>query len=97
MFDVDRKCFYPSPNVDSAVIKMTRRDNLDDLISFDHFERLVKTAFQFKRKTIKNNLLKKYDLEIINRVLEKYGFDLSTRSEKIPYYVFVEMSNELLK
>ena len=28
-------------------------DNLDDLISFDHFERLVKTAFQFKRKTIK--------------------------------------------
>ena len=36
-----RKCFYPSPNVDSAVIKMTRRDNLDDLISFDHFERLV--------------------------------------------------------
>ena len=72
-------------------------DNLDDLISFDHFERLVKTAFQFKRKTIKNNLLKKYDLEIINRVLEKYGFDLSTRSEKIPYYVFVEMSNELLK
>lgn len=97
MFDVDRKCFYPSPNVDSAVIKMTRRDNLDDLISFDHFERLVKTAFQFKRKTIKNNLLKKYDLEIINRVLEKYGFDLSARSEKIPYYVFVEMSNELLK
>ncbi len=97
MFDVGRKCFYPSPNVDSAVIKMTRRDNLDDLISFEHFEKLVKSAFQFKRKTIKNNLIKKYDLDVVNRVLEKHGFDLSTRSERIPYSVFVEMSNELLK
>lgn len=97
MFDVGRKCFYPSPNVDSAVIKMTRRDNLDDLISFEHFEKLVKSAFQFKRKTIKNNLIKKYDLDVVNRILEKHGFDLSTRSERIPYYVFVEMSNELLK
>ena len=29
--------------------------------------------------------------------IEKYGYDLSMRSEKIPYYVFVEISNELLK
>ena len=32
-----------------------------------------------------------------SKVLEKYGYDLSMRSEKIPYYVFVEISNELLK
>lgn len=97
MFDVNRKCFYPSPNVDSAVIKMTRRESVSELVSFDHFEKLVKDAFKFKRKTIKNNLINKYDLDIVIKVLEKYGMDISTRSEKIPYYVFVEMSNELLK
>ena len=95
MFDVDRKCFYPSPNVDSAVIKMIRKDNLEDLTSFEHFDKLVKDSFQFKRKTIKNNL-SNYDLKKIDIILNKYGFDINTRSECIPYYVFVEIANELL-
>ncbi len=97
IIDVDRKAFYPTPNVDSAVIKMIRKDNLEDLTSFEHFDKLVKDSFQFKRKTIKNNLINKYNLDIVSKVLEKYSYDLSTRSEKIPYYVFVEISNELLK
>ena len=97
IIDVDRKAFYPTPNVDSAVIKMIRKDNLEDLTSFEHFDKLVKDSFQFKRKTIKNNLINKYNLDIVSKVLEKYGYDLSMRSEKIPYYVFVEISNELLK
>ncbi|MBP8688083.1 MAG: ribosomal RNA small subunit methyltransferase A, partial [Bacilli bacterium] len=33
IIDVDRKAFYPTPNVDSAVIKMIRKDNLEDLTS----------------------------------------------------------------
>ena len=97
VIDVDRKCFYPMPNVDSAVIKMTRKEKLEKLTSFEHFDKLVKDSFQFKRKTIKNNLINKYNLDIVSKVLEKYGYDLSMRSEKIPYYVFVEISNELLK
>lgn len=97
IIDVGRKCFYPTPNVDSAVIKMKRKDILEEVTSFEHFEKLVKDAFQFKRKTIKNNLIKKYDIDVISKILEKNGFDLSTRSENIPYYVFVQMSNELLK
>lgn len=97
IIDVDRKAFYPTPNVDSAVIKMIRKDNLEALTSFEHFDKLVKDSFQFKRKTIKNNLINKYNLDIVSKVLEKYGYDLSMRSEKIPYYVFVEISNELLK
>ena len=31
IIDVDRKAFYPTPNVDSAVIKMIRKDSLEDL------------------------------------------------------------------
>lgn len=97
VIDVDRSAFYPTPNVDSAVIKMTRKNKLEELTSFEHFDKLVKDSFQFKRKTIKNNLIKKYDLDVVSKVLEKYGYNLGMRSEKIPYYVFVEISNELLK
>ena len=38
-----------------------------------------------------------YDINIIESVLEKYNFNINTRSENIPYYVFVELANELLK
>ena len=49
---------------------------------------------KIKRKTIKNNLVG-YDLDIISNILTKYGFDINTRSENIPYNVFVEIANEL--
>lgn len=96
VFNVSKNCFIPKPNVDSAVIKMVRKTNKEFLKDINHFNRLVKASFRYKRKTIKNNLYD-YDLSIVELVLKKYGFDLSSRSEMIPYNVFVELSNELVK
>lgn len=96
VFNVSRNSFVPKPNVDSAVIKMVRKENKEFLNDINHFNKLVKDCFRFKRKTIKNNLVG-YDLDIVDKILCKYGFNLTSRSEMIPYYVFVEMSNELVK
>lgn len=96
IFNVSRNCFIPKPNVDSAVIKMTRKEEREYLKDINHFSKLVKDSFRFKRKTIKNNL-NGYDLDKINSILNKYGFDISDRSEMIPYNVFVDISNELVK
>ena len=60
LFEVPRKAFYPVPNVDSAILKLTRKEDkvfLDE----DKFFKFVKSAFQFKRKNLRNNL-KSYDL-----------------------------------
>lgn len=96
VFNVSRNCFVPKPNVDSAVIKMVRKDSREFLKDIKHFSRLVKDSFRFKRKTIKNNL-NGYNMEIIGNVLNKHGFKITDRSEMIPYNVFVELSNELIK
>lgn len=96
VINVSKNCFVPKPKVDSAVIKMTRKNELEKVLDRAYFSKVVKDSFRFKRKTIKNNLCN-YDMDIISRVLNKYGFDVSTRSENIPYYVFVELSNELFK
>lgn len=96
VFNVSRNSFIPKPNVDSAVIKMVKKENREFLNDLNHFSKLVKDSFRFKRKTIKNNL-NGYNLEIVNNVLNKYGFDINSRSEMIPYYVFVHISNELVK
>lgn len=94
--NVSKNCFVPRPKIDSSVIRMKKRDNLLYLKDFDHFEKLLKDSFRFKRKTIKNNL-SDYDLNIVDRVLSKYGFDINSRSEELSYEIFVELSNELCK
>ena len=58
------------------------------------FKKIVRDSFVYKRKTIRNNL-KKYDLNKIEKVLNKYGYDLSVRAENLKLEVFVEISNAL--
>ena len=95
-FFVSRKLFVPEPNVDSVIVSFNEKKDKLFLENFNYFDKLVKSAFQFKRKTIKNNL-KNYDLSIIEEVLKNNGFDLGSRAETIPYEVFVDMANELYK
>ena len=96
LFNVSRNSFIPKPNVDSAVIKMIRKENVEYIKDIKIFNKLVKDSFKFKRKTIKNNL-NGYNLEIINNILNKHGFDINCRSEVVPYNIFVEIANELIK
>ena len=93
LFDVSRKYFVPEPNVDSSVICLEKRNLLGNT-NKETFERLIKDAFQFKRKNLKNNL-KGYDLDKINEILIKYNYDLSNRAEDIPTEVFIEIAKIL--
>lgn len=96
LMDVSRHVFMPMPNVDSIVLGLDKKDKVYDLEDKNHFFKLVKDSFVQKRKTIKNNL-RSYNLDIIEKVLNKYNFNLATRAEEIPLEVFVEISNELVK
>jgi 16S rRNA (adenine1518-N6/adenine1519-N6)-dimethyltransferase len=54
LFDVDPNCFNPPPKVVSGVIRLTRRENVPVMKSHKAFTNLVKTAFQQRRKTLRN-------------------------------------------
>ena len=94
-FFVSRKEFIPEPNVDSVVISFTEKEEKLYLKDFAFFEKIVRDSFQFKRKNIKNNL-RKYNLEVVEKVLKKYGFDLNVRAEDLSYEVFVDLANSLI-
>ena len=94
LVDVSRKCFVPEPKVDSAVIVMNKKSNINNNFNYELFLKLVKDAFQFKRKNLRNNL-KSYDLDTINRVLEKYNLSLTDRAENISLEVFIDIVNTL--
>lgn len=93
LFKVNRGSFQPVPNVDSAVIMLDKHNDyvINDI---DKYERLLKDAFQFKRKNLKNNLYN-YDLVKIGEILNKYNLSLTNRAEEIPIKVFVEIVNNI--
>ena len=92
LFNVSKNCFYPRPNVDSAIIKLT--PNNKEKTDFNIFNNLIESAFQFKRKNLRNNL-KNFNLDIISPVLEANGYSLNNRAEEIPIEVYIEISNKL--
>ncbi len=92
-FVVSRNCFFPKPNVDSIIISFYKKDKLfvkDEMF----FYKLVRDSFKYKRKTIRNNL-KNYDLDVIQKVLNKYNFDLSVRAEQLDVSIFCDIANSL--
>ena len=92
LFKVGRNCFFPVPNVDSAIIKLT--PTTKEINNLDKYNKLIEEAFKFKRKTLKNNL-KNYDYEQINTILESHGFSMQNRAEQIPIDIFIEISNQI--
>ncbi len=94
VIQVSKNVFLPKPNVDSIVIEFKRKDKLPFLKKEELFFKLVRDSFSQKRKTIKNNL-KEYDLEKIEKVLQKNAFSLASRAEELPLEVFIEIANTL--
>lgn len=93
LFKVGRNCFIPVPNVDSAVISLVK--NKKNKIKNDSiFEKLIKDAFKFKRKNLKNNL-KSYDLAKIDKILSNYNYSLNNRAEDISVCVYIDIANNL--
>lgn len=95
LFDVNRNSFYPRPNVDSSIISLEKRINKKVTVNNeDIFFKLIRDAFTFKRKTLRNNL-KGYNLDIIEYILKKYNFDLSVRAENLSIEIFADIANSL--
>lgn len=93
LFIVGKNKFYPVPNVDSAVIKLVRKD-IKEEIDIEKFNKFVKDCFQFKRKNLRNNL-KNYNKEQIEKLFSEEGYSLDNRSEDIPYEVFVRVVKKM--
>jgi len=95
LFVVNKKSFEPAPKVDSAVIKLTKKEQ-KELKDKELFFKIIKDSFAMKRKNIKNNL-KNYDIEAIEKVLTKYNLTLQSRAEDINLDCFIEIANDLAK
>ena len=100
-FIVPKTVFVPQPNVDSAILKLTRRAEPAVKVTNEKaFFRLTKAAFQQRRKTLWNNLQATYGKEEdtkawLTRSLEKANIDPKRRGETLSLEEFAALSNAL--
>ena len=94
VIDVPRNAFYPSPKVDSTVLKLIKKEPLP--VDYKNLKAILKASFQFKRKTILNNL-KEYDRLTLEKVLNEHGYTLSNRPEDLDLQTYVDLANRLTK
>lgn len=92
IIEVKNTDFTPMPKVNSTVIKLIRKEK--EPLNYDNFKKLLKEAFQFKRKTLNNNL-KLYDKEKISEILKERGYSLSNRAEEIDLETFIDLARKL--
>lgn len=98
IIDVPRDCFVPSPNVDSAVIKLNvLKEPKIKVIDESIFFKVVKAAFMQKRKTLINSLTnsKIADKEFIETMLNTLNIDLRIRAEKLTLEEFGAIADYL--
>lgn|ERR1017187_435521 len=65
LFSVGNECFTPQPKVQSGVIRLTARENYLPVKSERAFWVLVKTAFNQRRKTLRNGVKSLFTKEIL--------------------------------
>ena len=96
IIDVPRDSFIPSPNVDSAVIKLdVLKEPKIKVIDEKLFFKIVKFAFLQKRKTLMNSLSNSglVSKEFIENMLNTLNIDLRIRAEQLSLEQFGEISD----
>ncbi len=100
LFIVPRTVFKPMPGVDSAIVKLTPRFDLEGQIkNKELYQKLLEAAFFSKRKKIRNNFERSSHLfdgkENIKLIEEKSGISFDKRAEHLTLEEYIRLSNLL--
>ena len=101
LFPVSRGSFMPPPNVDSAVIRLTRHEKPpvevgDEQLMF----KLIRAAFNQRRKTLVNAVTNCGELDFskeqVQKALETVGLSPTVRGEALYLDQFAKLTDALL-
>jgi 16S rRNA (adenine1518-N6/adenine1519-N6)-dimethyltransferase len=90
LFTVDEHVFNPPPKVKSGVLRLRRKEDFSLPCGEKLFFTVVKTAFQQRRKTLRNSLK---TLNLSDNLREDTIFDL--RPEQLNVQQFIELTQKI--
>ncbi|MEK7397118.1 MAG: 16S rRNA (adenine(1518)-N(6)/adenine(1519)-N(6))-dimethyltransferase RsmA [Candidatus Poribacteria bacterium] len=94
-------CFYPKPKVDSVLIELAVQDKPNVSVNDENlFFSVVRSAFQHRRKTLRNALMLsiqsgklKTSIEIMDNAIQSLGLDPKIRGECLSIEKFANLAN----
>ena len=97
--NVSRTMFYPSPNVDSAVVRIDVDRNKLDGENVALLHKLVRSSFAMRRKTLANDLSVafKIDKQTAAQIIVDAGFSPMVRGEALSLDDYKKLSKSLEK
>ncbi|MBS7067907.1 MAG: 16S rRNA (adenine(1518)-N(6)/adenine(1519)-N(6))-dimethyltransferase RsmA [Lactococcus lactis] len=99
-FIVPRTVFIPAPNVDSAILKMVRREEpLVEVEDEEWFFKTMHSSFVHRRKTLMNNLQAAFGKESkpeIEKLLTQAEISPTIRGEALSIEEFAKLADALL-
>ena len=96
-FCISRNCFYPKPNVDSAVVLMTKRS--ESLIPSElrpFFLSFIRQVFSQRRKTVRNNL-SAFSRPELEKAFSSSGLSGNERAEALSFDQLISLASALEK
>jgi len=96
LFEIKRNSFRPAPNVDSCFLSLEFRDKPPVSVrEEDLFFKLIRTAFNQRRKTLRNSLYDLAAMDGLNNFFQKTGIDKNVRPEDLSLEQFANLYNFL--
>ena len=90
--------FYPAPKVDSALLKLTMRENPKVTVENEEFFfKVVRTAFRTRRKMLKNTLVRSRlaSAKVLETAFEELSIAPERRPETLDITEFAALANYL--
>ncbi|MGM0567850.1 MAG: 16S rRNA (adenine(1518)-N(6)/adenine(1519)-N(6))-dimethyltransferase RsmA [Elusimicrobiota bacterium] len=94
-FLVEKEDFVPPPEINSALVSLIKKESPPD----KNFIRVVKGAFKYRRKKIRNSLSNYFSLPAgqVSKMLERCGIDPDKRAQEIEVEKFKLLVPEFVK
>ena len=93
--DVPAKDFYPRPQVDSVVVKLTPKQIENPADNPKFLDTVIKLGFSSRRKMLRNNLKSIISTEQLNEILDDLNINDKARAENLSVREWIDLSNSL--
>lgn len=97
-FTLPPRAFYPSPKVDSTVVRLMRRASPAAAVQNEaRFMQVVRGAFAYRRKTLANSLSLALAIprDSVSRALQSLDIDMEIRGEQLGIADFARIADAL--
>ncbi|MDD5476762.1 MAG: 16S rRNA (adenine(1518)-N(6)/adenine(1519)-N(6))-dimethyltransferase RsmA [Candidatus Omnitrophica bacterium] len=98
LFEINKRCFKPVPKVDSSFLSLKFREKPPVKVEDEAaFFKLIRTAFNQRRKTLRNSLEGLLELQELERLLDSAGINRNVRPEDLSLGEFAKLAQKSQK